>query len=507
MSRGRRFDAEPKLNVKKVFAVIIAIAVIIMFVFIIKGVLTKGDDKGKISSQSYFAAYHENKWGVIDANGNFVIDPSYQEMVVVPNPKTDVFLCTYDVNYETGEYKTKAFNSKSEQLFEQYDQIEAIQNKDEANTLWYEDNVLKVQKEGKYGMINLSGKEVVAPDYDELTAVSGIKNAYLVKKDNHYGIVDGEGKVILPPTYLSITNLGKDNKSGYIVKADNEKQGIVDYSAKQVVEIKYDGIEKVYGNDYYVVTQGGKQKLIKKDGTDVLTTGFDTITAVLTSQENAIIFTKGGKYGVMKVTGEVIIPAQYEDIKPAKTGTVIAKKDGKYGVIDLTQTEKIPFTYQSITYQDKADIYVAENEQFESTIYNRDFEEKLKGMLLEFNTEKGYLKMIIGDETKYYNFQFEEKKDTEILPNNTLYLQKKDGKFGFVDKNGKTVIEHIYDDATEQNAYGYAGIKKDGKWGSIDSKGNVVQEPTYSLDEYLSVDFIGRWHLGMDMNMNYYTQE
>ena len=54
--------------------------------------------------------------------------------------------------------------------------------------------------------------------------------------------------------------------------------------------------------------------------------------------------------------------------------------------------------------------------------------------------------------------------------------------------------------------HGFAAIKKDGKWGSIDMKGNVVQEPTYILDNYLVVDFIGRWHLGQDINMNYYNQ-
>ena len=32
MSKGKRYDGEPKLNMKKVFAVFIAIAVIIMFV-------------------------------------------------------------------------------------------------------------------------------------------------------------------------------------------------------------------------------------------------------------------------------------------------------------------------------------------------------------------------------------------------------------------------------------------------------------------------------------------
>ena len=68
------------------------------------------------------------------------------------------------------------------------------------------------------------------------------------------------------------------------------------------------------------------------------------------------------------------------------------------------------------------------------------------------------------------------------------------------------IVDYIYDDAMEQNDYGFSAVKKDGKWGSIDSKGNVVQEPIYNLDDYLLIDFIGRWHYGKDINMNYYNQ-
>ena len=57
-----------------------------------------------------------------------------------------------------------------------------------------------------------------------------------------------------------------------------------------------------------------------------------------------------------------------------------------------------------------------------------------------------------------------------------------------------------------QNTYGYAGIKKDGKWGVVDRNGKVIQEPTYKLDDYLQIDFIGRWYLGKDLNMNYYRK-
>ena len=46
MSRGRRYE-EPKLNLKKVVAVIIAIVVFIMCIFIIGGILAKDEEKRK----------------------------------------------------------------------------------------------------------------------------------------------------------------------------------------------------------------------------------------------------------------------------------------------------------------------------------------------------------------------------------------------------------------------------------------------------------------------------
>ncbi len=88
----------------------------------------------------------------------------------------------------------------------------------------------------------------------------------------------------------------------------------------------------------------------------------------------------------------------------------------------------------------------------------------------------------------------------------SMHLVKAEGEVGVVDKDGKVIVNYVYDDATEQNAYGYVGVKKDGKWGSLDNKGNIVQEPTYNLEDYLKIDFIGRWHYGKDINMNYYNQ-
>lgn len=506
MSKGKRYE-EPKLNLKKVFAVILAIIVIIMFVFIMKGILTKDKEQVKITSKDYAVVFQDNKWGVIDSNGNNVIEPSYEEMITIPNSKNDVFLCIYDVNYETGEYKTKALNSKNEEIFTQYEQIEAISNKDINNNVWYEDNVLKVKKDGKYGIINSAGKELASCEYDNIVAMEGIKNSLKVTKDGKMGILDNEGKVILGVQYIDVINLGEDNKEGFIVKKEDGKYGIVDYSSQVVLEAKYDEIVKeVYGNDMYVVKQAGKQILVKKDGEEVLNTGSDEIKAILINADNGVVFVKNGKYGIMKTTGEVTIPAEYEELKEAKSGVLIAKQNGKYGVIDMARATKVEANYVSISYNEKADLYVAEKEDYSNDIIDNTFTVRQSGILVDSDDDKGYIELKQGDEYKYYNFKFEEKNIAEIHTSNNLFKSKKDGKYGFVDKDGKVVVDYQYDDVTEQNSYGYAGIKKDGKWGAIDNKGNIVQEPTYNLDDYLKVDFIGRWHLGKDINMNYYNQ-
>lgn len=222
--------------------------------------------------------------------------------------------------------------------------------------------------------------------------------------------------------------------------------------------------------------------------------------------DNGIIYKKDNKYGVMKTTGEVTIEASYEYLSEAKSGVFIAKKDGKYGVIDLQKDIKVELKYNSIYYNEKADIYIAEDAEFNNDIIDNTYTVKLTGILLDIDTEKGYIEIRQDEEHKYYNFKFEAKNESDIFNSHTLFISKKNGKYGFVDKDGKVIVDYIYDDATQQNTYGYVAVKKDGKWGAIDQKGNVVQEPTYELEDYLKVDFIGRWHLGKDINMNYYNQ-
>ena len=502
MARGKRYQTEGKLNYTKVFAVIIAIAVVIMFIFIIKNVFKQREKVTK--NYQYFALYAQNKWGVINQNGDEVIIPSYQEMIIIPNEEKDVFVCTYDIDEQTGTYKTKAINSKNEEIFTAYEQVEAIDNIDKNNNLWYEKNILKVSKNGKYGLIDLNGKELLPIEYDEITVLDGMENSIIIKKDGKVGLVNDNGSILIEVNYKDIRALGETYKDGYITIDDAGKYGVVSATKKQILENKYDEIMPVYLKDYYLIKEGEKKEVIDSNGNVILDSGFDDIKSATT---NGVIFIKNNLYGEISTSGEITLEAKYQDLKEVKDGIYIAKQNDKYGIIDNVGNEQLAFEYAGITYNEKADLFFAEDSEYNTSIINDIYDVKATGILSEVNNEDEYIRMRVNDNYKYYDFKGVETANTKVLKDNTIFLDKKDGKYGYVDKKGNPITEYIYDDATEQNKYGFVAVKKDGVWGSLDKNGKEVIEPKYKLENNLKIDFFGKWHLGEDINMNYYCEK
>ena len=367
MSKGKRYETEKKLNYQKVFAVIIAIAVVIMFVVIIKNALS--DRKETNKDYEYFALYSANKWGIINQEGEIVIQPSYQEMIIVPDKTKDIFICMYNVNEETGEYKTKVINSKNEEIFSNYDKVEAIENIDENENVWYEGGILRTEKNQKYGLIDMNGKELLPCEYDKITAMEEIENSMIIQKDNKVGIVNSKGSIIVEPIYKEVKKLGETYKEGYITINDENKYGIVSTTKKQVLENKYDKIEQVYLENYYVVTENGKKELINTSGETIIENGFDEITS---QTSRGIIYKKGNLYGEMTTAKEITIDPKYQYLKQAKDGIYIAEKNDKFGIIDEHETEKIPFEYKGIKYNEKANLFTAATEEYKTALINKN---------------------------------------------------------------------------------------------------------------------------------------
>lgn len=503
MGKGRRYNGEQHLNYKKVLAVIIAFIVFIMSIIIIKNSLTKSKEINTKDRINYYAFYKDEKWGILGSNGNIIIEPRFQEMPVVVNKTKDVFLCTYDINEQNDEYKTIVLNSKNEQIFTTFDKVEALENFDSSENVWFEQQVLKVEKNGLYGLIDLEGREVIEPKFDQIETIKGIENSLLVRKDNKVGLFNNNGTGILEPIYNEIKPYGENYKDGYITINSENKYGLVNYSGETILENKYDKIFNCSSDKYFAIEEEKKQKLIDKSGNIILENNFDEIKQVVTS---GVVYIKNSKYGLMNFNGEIIIDASYSELKEINNDIFLAKKENLYGLIDILNEQKLEFNYKNIGYNKKAGIYIADREGYQSDVLDSKFEIKITGIISELNTENGFVKIKVNEEYKYYNFKFEEKLTKDIYETNTIFLSKDNGKYGYVDKKGNLIVEYKYDEATELNEYGFAAIKKDGLWGCINKQGNIVIEPCYNLNDNLKIDFIGKWHLGLDLNMNYYCE-
>ena len=504
-SRGKRYSGnERKLNIKKVIAVIIAIAVIIMVgIAISKSLNSTVKTEEKVVATKYFAAYTSGKWGVINSKGETVISPQYDEAIIIPDNTKDVFLCTYNVDYAKNTYQSKVINSKNEELVTGYDTIQALENYDSNNNLWYESDVLLVSKDGKYGLTDFKGKQLLACEYDSIEALKGVKNSILVEKDGKYGLADNIGAILIETNYKKIEPISDKYENGYIVTNADGKKGVINHDKTVALETKYQDISTIYGNGKYVVKESGKWQITDAEGNNYLKDKFDSIKSI--DGENVIVKI-GSKYGIMTLSGETQIKAEYDDITYAFQDNYVMKKSGKYGIVNLAGENIIDFTYASLLYNKDAGFFEGTKENsIESDFIGTDMQVKVTGILSEINLELGYMKIRTGNDYQYYNLKFETKTSQELLKSNTLFLAKKDGKYGYVNKEGVVVVDYIYDDAREQNEFGYASVKKNGMWGCIDSKGKEFITPAYQLENNSLIEFIGKWHRGEDLNLNYYT--
>ncbi|MBR2241579.1 MAG: WG repeat-containing protein [Clostridia bacterium] len=502
MSRGKRYNGEQKLNLKKVFAVLIAIIVVILFIVGIKQILKADKNKvvGKNIELNYFTLFTNGNWGVINSSGDIVVEPANGEMIIIPNKAKPVFICTYEVNYVDGTYKTKVINDKNQQLFTNYDNIVAVQNYDENHNLWYEENVLKVQKNGKYGLINLDGNEILPCEYDSIDTLKGIKNSIVIKKDNKIGIVNSDGTVVVPADYQEVTALTADYKNGYIVKNAESKYGVIKSDGQIALECKFEKIDNIADNGKYIAKIDGTWKVVAEDGNEYL----EGKVANVTDMNNGeVIVNNDGKFGVINIAEENKIPNEYEELVYMFDNKYVAKKDGKYGIINTNNEKIVDFKYSEIIYNKTTDYVKAKKEDGKYDYMARDLSVKLTAG--EEKILNGFISIANGTETKYYNYKLEEKSNKDVYTTNTIFVYKENGKYGFKDKDGKVVVEAKYDDVTEQNDYGYVAVKKDGKWGSLDQYGKVVTEPTCVIKSGNTVNFIGKWHVCADNNANYYT--
>ncbi|MBO4292950.1 MAG: WG repeat-containing protein [Clostridia bacterium] len=562
---------------KYILIIIILVAIIIgVSVFLIMQnakMAGRNYDIEKVEDFKYFVVQDGDNYGVIDKEGQIIIDPKYQS-VVVPNPSKPIFIC------EPSDNKSKVLNEKNEELFTNYDEVKYIKLKNLASNLVYEKSVLKCKIQGKYGLIDFTGKEILKPTYGSIDALEYKEGELLVEQAGKYGVININGVTLVEPQYDIIkcdgyyTEENGYKKAGYIVGTKTEegyRYGYVDVNGNKILDTEFNEISRVtnindenniyfiaskngqYGlyknkenklnteyqsiyynqtNDIFVIEKSRKFGFADKDGKIIVETKYaqiDTtgkyIYAKPKQGETEVLDATGkkveipaniskraiedGKYSIVMTNennktiysiedknGKVIIPGEYTYIEYLFDNYfIVCDNGGRLGVVDENNNKKIDIKYNSVQGIKSAKLIQAVLTEGNTTIiYNNKFEKLCELKNAAIQQVEDFIKIYNNKEVFYINNSGEIVTNKEVYPDNKLYAKQEKGKWGFVDKTGKIVVNCEYDKVTELNGYGFAGIYKNGKWGSIDSEGKIVQAPKYEIKGNFEPVFLGKYY-------------
>ena len=134
------------MNKKKIITLIVVLLIIIVVAVIVTMYFIKRAkyvyDIEQVTNIEYNTINIDNRYGVIDGDGNIVVEPNY-DIIQIPNPSKPVFICMSDYNTETKQYQTKVLNDKREQIITGYESVQAIPTETTADGIPFEKTVLK----------------------------------------------------------------------------------------------------------------------------------------------------------------------------------------------------------------------------------------------------------------------------------------------------------------------------------------------------------------------------
>lgn len=584
-------QVEKKVSNAKSKKVGIIIVLVILIIAVMLGVLLyfsmtdKSYEVEEVGEHQYFKLYEQEQYGIIDKNGNIIIEPQY-DMIQIPNPSKSIFIC-YS-NYQSNEdYQTMVVNDKKEVLFSKYEQVTALAFKDASvDEVPFEKSVLRYKQDGKYGIIDFTGKELTKPIYDFIESLSYKEGCLLVGQEGKYGVINIKGKEMVPVEYDTITADGyyeeasKYQEAGFIVANKTEqgyRYGYITYKGEQLLEAKYNEIDRIteikgediyllafengqatimknkesitqekyeeaeYNNshDMFIVQKAGKEGVITREGKTILEPEFNTILFVNNGiqtqkdgnielynfqgekqeiEETSYIAIEGTPYsiaiqddqlyGVVDENKSPILDSKYTYIEYAFGDNFIVTEGGKVGVINSKKEQKIPSTYGVIQKLENTNVLQAIDTSTNTTdLYNENMEKVVSLTNATVYVEENYIKITTDTQREYLDKQGNPIQNTSVFTGNTLFAYQENGKWGFRDKEGNTVIQPVYDMVTECNSYGFAGIKQNDKWGVVDKNGNILVEPIYNID-WDDPEFIGKYcRLNFGYGLEYYTDE
>lgn len=396
--------------------------------------------------------------------------------------------------------------------------------------------LMAAMKNGKWGLVDMSGRMVVAANYDEIIPLMDVlltnyldmqrrlrKNKYgyfSARMGKKWGLIDSLGRTVLPIEYDEEFYCSED----LILARKGRKDGFVNPSGQVVIPMEYD-IAVPFRRGTSLVMKNGKWGSINAKGEAVVPPVYESakqpyeIEFINYKYTDIACFNQCGKWGVLNNRGEIVLPFEYDYIysthggitKVIKNGKssyvdslgaiafappndysihefhmnlAVAKKGVYYGIVNTVGKEVAPFIYDKIS----ADLCFRDRKRFPCFYARLNGKEGILDTagrtvlpLVYDNIRYDVLNILIANKGgKYGLINWSE---LVILPleydyvdriNWPLFVIKKDGKHGLANIDGRIVAPAVFDSLGNFGLDYFTWIKQSGKYGFVSKSGQII---------------------------------
>ena len=302
------------------------------------------------------------RYGYIDVNGNVILEPQYNEVSRIIDVKDDNAI--YLITAQNGQYG----------MFKNTEQI--INNEYQSIAYNNGNGTLTLEKTKQFGVATMDGNIIIPIEFTQIdstgmyiyaTDVEGNiqvyqedgtraevdSNIYILETENQdyrikidnaqgsvYSIIDKDGNQLTTANYAYIDYL-YDNY--FIVSVTGGKVGVINDKEEQVIDIKYDSIEKLEGTNYIVT------KLSENSSTQI----YNKDLQQLCEMSNAIIHTEENYIKIYNDTETKYFNLEGDEIQNTEAlpdNQIYAKsQDGKWGFVDKSGNVVLDYIYDKTT--------------------------------------------------------------------------------------------------------------------------------------------------------------
>lgn len=307
-----------------------------------------------LSAQQYFPIKVNKKWGLINTNGQVILEPVYDAIgefkhfgyavmqkegsvgllgprgrEIVPPLYDDIKVLdsTLIAVMESGQWMVVNLHGKTV-LEKGYQQVQV-----------WNGYYLAYRQGGKWGLVNKFGHKLAEPAYDDIQFENG--GFFITTRNNQLGLLSGTGRQILPNKAGEIRFF---SDSLFFFKLGNQ-WGAVNFDGVEVIEAKYRSFSRISDNFIKLLANDGRY-VYSIPCSRILSDGqFDDFYAF---SRRYVIVKKQRQLGLMDWCGNLVLPAAYNEIQPYEGKMFRVNYQGKWGVVQPGGGAAIPFQYDYI---------------------------------------------------------------------------------------------------------------------------------------------------------------